>query len=64
MAATAIAPLAVSSPERAIALTAALSLIVAGWLLVARIFRLGVVSVSYTHLDVYKRQTHARRATR
>jgi SulP family sulfate permease len=44
MAATAIAPLAVSSPERAIALTAALSLIVAGWLLVARIFRLGVVS--------------------
>ena len=31
-------------PERAIALTAALSLIVAGWLLIARVFRLGVVS--------------------
>jgi SulP family sulfate permease len=44
MAATAIAPLVAGDPGRAMALTAALSLVVAGWLLVARVFRLGVIS--------------------
>ncbi|HEX2705702.1 MAG TPA: SulP family inorganic anion transporter, partial [Candidatus Lustribacter sp.] len=44
MAGAAIAPLVAGSPDRAIALTAALSLIVAGWCLIARIFRLGVVA--------------------
>ncbi len=44
MAATAIAPLVAGDPGRAMVLTAALSLVVAGWLLIARLFRLGVIS--------------------
>ena len=43
MAGAAIAPLAGGDPKRALALSAALCLIVAGWCLVARIFRAGIV---------------------
>jgi SulP family sulfate permease len=44
MAGAAIAPLAAGDPGRAVALAAALSLIVAGWCLVGRVLRLGVIS--------------------
>jgi SulP family sulfate permease len=44
MAGTAIAPLAGGDPDQAMSLAAALSLIVAGWCLVGRIARLGVIS--------------------
>ena len=96
MAGTAIAQLEAGNQDKAVQLAAALSLIVALWCFVARIFRLGViaellsqpllvgylaggavlmivgqlgkvtgtkvhgesiVAVSYTHLDVYKRQS-------
>jgi SulP family sulfate permease len=44
MAGTAVAPLAAGDPNRAIALSAALSLIVAAWCLIARMARLGVIA--------------------
>jgi SulP family sulfate permease len=44
MAAAAIAPLAAGDASRAMALTAALSLVVAGWCAFARLLRLGVVA--------------------
>ena len=44
MAGTAIAPLAGADPDRAVALTATLSLIVGGWCLLGRIARLGVIA--------------------
>lgn len=44
MAGTAIAPMAMGDPERAVHLAAALSLIVALWCFVARMFRLGVIA--------------------
>ncbi len=44
MAGTAIAPLSGGDPQRAIALGAALSIVVAGWCFVARMARLGVVA--------------------
>ena len=44
MAGTAITPLAGADPDHAIALGAALSLIVAGWCLIGRMARLGVIS--------------------
>jgi SulP family sulfate permease len=44
MTGTAIAPMAGADPDRAVALAAALSLIVAGWCLVGRIARLGVIA--------------------
>lgn len=44
MAGTAIAPLAMGDPDRAVHLAAALSLIVALWCFVARLFRLGVIA--------------------
>ncbi len=44
LAGLAIAPLAHGDPARVIELTAALSLVVAGWALIGRIFRLGVVA--------------------
>jgi SulP family sulfate permease len=44
MAGTAIAPLAAGNPERAVALSAALSLIVAAWCFIARMARLGVIA--------------------
>ena len=43
MAGAAIAPLAGGDPQRALSLSAALCLIVAGWCLVARVFRAGIV---------------------
>lgn len=43
MAGAAIAPLAGGNPDRALALSAALCLIVAGWCLIARVFRAGIV---------------------
>ena len=44
MTGVAIAPLAAQNPERAVALSAALALIVAGWALVARLLRAGIVA--------------------
>ncbi|MFZ0159564.1 MAG: SulP family inorganic anion transporter [Kineosporiaceae bacterium] len=44
MAGVVVAPLSGGDPERAAALTAALSLVVAGWVLLARLARLGVVA--------------------
>ena len=44
MTGTAIAPLAGADPDRAMALAATLSLIVAGWCLIGRIARLGVIA--------------------
>ena len=44
MTGTAIAPLAGADPDRAVALAATLSLIVAGWCLIGRIARLGVIA--------------------
>ena len=44
MVGTAIAPLTGADPDRAIALAATLSLIVAGWCLIGRIARLGVIA--------------------
>jgi SulP family sulfate permease len=44
MAGATVAPLAGGDPARAVALTSALALVVAGWCLVARIVRLGVAS--------------------
>ena len=44
MAGTAIAPLAGADPDRAVALAATLSLLVAGWCLIGRIVRLGVIA--------------------
>ena len=45
MAGATVAPLAGGDPARAVALTAALAFVVAGWCLIARIVRLGVASV-------------------
>jgi SulP family sulfate permease len=44
MAAAAIAPMTAQHPDRAMALTAALGLVVAGWLLIARVLQLGVIA--------------------
>jgi SulP family sulfate permease len=44
MTGTAIAPLVAADPDGAVALAAALSLIVAGWCLIGRLARLGVIS--------------------
>ena len=44
MAGTAIAPLVGADPDRAVALAATLSLLVAGWCLIGRIVRLGVIA--------------------
>ncbi len=44
MAGTAVAPLAHGDPQRAMTLTAALSLIVAAWCFIARLARLGVIA--------------------
>jgi SulP family sulfate permease len=44
MAGTAIAPMAMGDPDKAVQLAAALSLIVALWCFVARLFRLGVIA--------------------
>ncbi len=44
MAGAAVAPLAAGDPNRAMVLAAALSLVVAGWCLIARILRLGVAA--------------------
>ena len=44
MAGVAVAPLAAGDPARTLELTAALSLIVGGWCLIGRMFRLGVVA--------------------
>src|SRR6185295_19872027 len=44
MAGATVAPLAGGDPARAVALSSALALVVAGWCLVARMVRLGVAS--------------------
>jgi sulfate permease, SulP family len=44
MAGATVAPLAGGDPARAVALTSALALVVAGWCLIARIVRLGVAT--------------------
>jgi sulfate permease, SulP family len=44
MAGATIAPMAGGDPSRAVALTAALAFVVAGWCIIARILRLGVAS--------------------
>lgn len=44
LAGVAVAPLAHGDPQRVIVLTAALSIIVAGWCFLGRIFRLGVIA--------------------
>jgi len=44
MTGVAIAPLAAGNPERAVSLSAALALIVAGWCLVARVLRAGLIA--------------------
>jgi SulP family sulfate permease len=44
MTGVAIAPLAAQNPDRAVALSAALALIVAGWALLARLLRAGIVA--------------------
>jgi SulP family sulfate permease len=49
MTAAAVAPLAGGDPGRAAALAAALSLVVAGWLMLARLLRLGVLADLLSH---------------
>jgi SulP family sulfate permease len=44
MTAVAIAPLAAHNPDRAVALSAALALIVAGWAVLARLLRAGIIA--------------------
>ena len=44
MTGVAIAPLAAQNPDRAVALSAALALIVAGWALLARLLRAGIIA--------------------
>jgi SulP family sulfate permease len=44
MTGVAIAPLAANNPDRAVALSAALALIVAGWCLLARLLRAGIIA--------------------
>lgn len=44
MTGVAIAPLAAGNPERAVSLSAALALIVAGWALLARLLRAGIIA--------------------
>ena len=44
MTGAAIAPLAAQNPDRAVALSAALALIVAGWALLARLLRAGIIA--------------------
>ena len=44
MTGVAIAPLAASNPDRAVALSAALALCVAGWCLIARVLRAGIIA--------------------
>jgi SulP family sulfate permease len=44
MTGVAIAPLAAGNPDRAVALSAALALIVAGWCLLARVLRAGIIA--------------------